>query len=798
MVTTSAVLNLELIASGAATTASPVANIELIAAGAATTTSPVLNIELISGTATTFSPVINIELLKDLFQAGQSEVVMNLVGAQANRLRAELYDWQVRRRGQSRPIDPTIYDSFTIVKAQSYIDEFEGSNIGTGPILNISSFRWNWGLDTIGDWQITVPAMDPHLVPALDGSAQIIKIYLENVGHFFTGWITEHEFNEAGELTISGFDMGVFLSRRNSFYRHEYTGGFGSQAYRWAAAQLILATYELTFGEGSAGLPGVTTKRFQSQSVVEMFQELNLMSGNHWVINPVRGEVFVAGMGSDSGKIVTNLLEDDSKAIEEGVLVIDSLTYSKSDDEIVNSLLAQGSNNAFGVAVELRHTSQQNKSGAYSGIHWSQVSFHLYGRQDEILGDGVESDEKITSELGIGGSVRSHPTPHVLTAFAVPVGALDFAWAATFGFKQIYHFLGGIAINSLVLQIHSGLPSLGAAATVLAPMGNFTSLGDVPEVNDVVLNPNTNLVRPGDRPDIDSLGERLIPAKTDQVNFSEIIWFPNQRDGFTPISGGYAVVFLSADDTPSTFNPTIFGTGAESWVQAVKSNSGGKWWDHSAQAWIDGPTPYFEISGLSAGSTFPYMVLGQFAGGMDDTNPTSGRRIFYIRDNTSIDTYGLREKVVSFQNAVDSRQGVRDIVPSADVLYHSASTYLERHKDRFELISFSTIGALDLPTPGEKIRVAFRGQAEVAGGATEGVNRKFTYVDINALYWVLSIEIEITDEGIRHNFTVATVPENLLDPNAIPFEIKRAVNRHNNYMSEIEYGSGVGIVQQEF
>lgn len=78
----------------------------------------------------------------------------------------------------------------------------------------------------------------------------------------------------------------------------------------------------------------------------------------------------------------------------------------------------------------------------------------------------------------------------------------------------------------------------------------------------------------------------------------------------------------------------------------------------------------------------------------------------------------------------------------------------------------------------------------------EGENGVYKWVDIDDLFWILSITTTLSDGGIRHAFRVATVSENLLDPNAIPYELTRAVGRYGNYFSELEFGTAAAIVRE--
>lgn len=821
-------INIELV-QGAGTSTTLDTNIELVQGSAASDTENI-NIELVNGTPVSVVFTINLEVLEDAAQAGQPETILQVVGP-ANRLRAELFDWQVNLRGVTKFTNADILGSSHVgIQKLNYVDEFLGPKVGIGPILDLIDLQYDWRLDQIGQWEATIAGLSPNLQPALDGTAKIIKFHFEGIGIILIGWIAEHEVDDSGALKLRGYDPAVFLGRRSSFYRHHIRRAFGPSMYKWAAGLLLPATYDLEFGPNSGGdrkgdpSPTVESfpnyfidRRFQSQTIVDMWQEMGYYWGNHWRINPVGFQVYIDPMGTDSGKVVSVVGENDPKALEEGVIAIRSLTYRKSDEELYNSLLPQGSNNAFGVAVELRHTRQQRKFGYYSDIPFIDLSFPQLGRVDELasvednisvfddetgtVSHTLTEDYQLSSELGVGASTGAAPYSKVYLAYADRVtfsAEFDFAWAAAFGFAQIY---GGSETQQPIGDLRFDLcPDVGDEPDTNNPvvslgLGNYGDMSEMPEVNNGFEDRPTNNPTTG-----------AFVSGGDKVNFCEAIWIPDQVQGFRRIPAGsyWAVISrVIGFNRNDPWDPDIQASGISTWVAATRitqapqhAPGNSSLWYTSGGVWEgQGLQPLIEISGryntASDIRDYPYIVMAQFAAGIDDTLATSGRRIMYIRDNASIQEWGLREKVVTFQGAVDSRQGVQDVAPAADVLYGSAVTWMNRHKQRFEFLSFDAIGYFDLPPPGEKVRVVFRGLADVD-------EKRRVWVDINDDYWVIGITTHIAEGGVSHTFDVANIPENLLDPNAIPYEIMRANARHNNYLAELEYGTHVGIVRDDF
>lgn len=740
--------------------------------------------------------VVNIELLANAAEAGAPGVVLSGPDAQIGRLRADLYEWEVLINVPRRPVKLTL-GPHMLASRSALTNEFLGAKVGPGPILDFVDWDYEWLMSGVGQWNATIPALDPALEAALNGTAKVIKFYVEGVGPVLTGWIIEHEIDESGICHLRGCDLSIILTRRSSFYRHNIERAWGPQMYDWAAAHVVPATFQLDFGPNSGGDPGpgddastpdnyFQNKKFQNQTIVEMWQELGQIWGNHWRINPVDPRIYIDQMGDDSGKIMSSIREDDPLAIEQGVFAITNLVTGQSDDEIVNCLLPQGSNNSFGVAVELRHSSLQRKFGYYSNVPWSDVTFPLNGREDEIRGIDVLSGDTtgVNFELGVGlgtGGV-------FYKAYAVPVtflGDFHLAWIAAFGYRQNY---GG---QEWPIDLRLDLcPDVGGEPDTDNPVysavpGNYPSTVNIPAVNDSL----------DDTPN--AVGGFFYPGG-DKIHFSEPIWIPNQVTGYITVPAGSYWVVISLATRPSAsgpWAPTVFGSGATTWVAGGTSRGSGLWYRADTNVWEPQNNfgPMVEISGRYNNAIdqarYPYLIECQYAPAIDDTLPTSGQRVFFIRDNDSIQEWGLRERVVNFQTAVDSRLGLRDIEPAANTLFASSVTFLGRHLGRFQSLSFEATGFFDLPKPGQKVRVVFRGMAE-------GENGTYKWVDIDDLYWVLGITTTLNDGGISHSFKVASVSEDLLDPNAIPYELTRSVGRHSNYFSELEFGTAAAIVRE--
>lgn len=745
-----------------------------------------LNIEGTGTVALSATATINIEATTAAGAGAINEVI-----AQASvpiRVRAEIYAFSVvRRLGR---VGSELIPFFTTTIAQQLTDETIGAQVGSGDLYGLADFEYTLELNKVGTWSFSTFARDPNLAPILYGSGKILKFYLEGVGHIYTGMISEYEINQDETMTISGYGMGILLSRHSALYRLFF--GYGSVAplflYETAAFALRPATYALEFLPYSDAWINleVAGLRFQNQSVEEVFNEFNSILGWNWRVLPNQMTIQIGPMGDDSGIVASPMLEDDPSAREQGVLGIRNLTYSKSNDEVVNLIVGQGSNNAFGFAVELRHTSVQRKHGQVSFYPFKDVSFPAAGEdidEDEGIGEILAEDlgeDSVNADLRMGN--WGNDIIAVAQKIDVP-SEYDLAFAPFFIYRHPSRF-----------NAADRIPRLRICPDVA---------GEPDTANPVASTSHANVFALFQFPGV--------VENDEAVNFCELIFFPDEAQGFWRLPAGtyWFVVYVSgtADWNEPAFLPDplqspfgggiVFGaTDDPTYLDGAPATNGLAVYKNSA--WTvggdyDGWSLLMELSGRYTTAadlvSYPYIVHGQFAAAIDDTKPTTGLRVFYIMDAASMEQYGLREAVVSFPNALDSREGIVDVEPACNTLYAAAVTYLDRHKNGFEKLQFECAGSFRLPMVGQKIRVVYK---EVA----EGENGPFVTLDIDALYWVLSINTRFSEEGITHSFTVANIPEDLLDPGHISNEMVRQLNRTSGFLSEIEYGLHVGIVQE--
>lgn len=771
-------------------------NIEAAPESAIATTA-LINIEAAPEVAFSTTALINLEAVSQA-DAGAINEVINLVettsptgitSRQPIRIRAELFDWSVTlRQGVTSEFVPF----FTGTQAQQLTDEFIGPKVGTGPLYGLGDFEYTLELNKIGRWSVRAPVSDVNLEPIFDGSAKVAKFYLEGVGHIYTGWISDYEITQEEEVVLSGYGMGILLSRHSALYRFFF--GYGqvdyTAAYMMVLSFLMPATYSIDFieGIGTRILP-VEGKRFQDQTIEECMNDLNSYYNTNWRVHPSQMVIEIGGMGDDSGLLAAPIIEDDPLAREQGVLAITNLVYSHSDDELVNMIVGQGSNNSFGMAVELRHTEFQRKYGQISFYPFADVSFPEAGATDEILAEDLD-EESVLADLRL----TSKPDTDIDIVAVAQKITIDHEYDLAFAAFFFYRVSGIGLLPRLDICTESGGEPNTASPVFSTTHANVFQMDEFPKVREddekkhfceLIFFPES------------ALGYWRLPAGTYWFVVSlrtttvagQPAFFPT---GVNAAAGSYMVFGATDDNTYLTTDPEgVTGTPASPHTSGLGVLHDGGAWEIGGDYenwWL-----LMELSGrfntAADIAKFPFIVEGQFAAAIDRTEATTGLRVFYIRDNDSILEHGLREAMVTFPYALDSREGVIDVEPACNNLYLSSITFMDRHKQPFEKLSFDCAGSFRLPKVGQKIRVVYRGIAD-----TENGKRK--WIDIDGLFWVLSINTRFSEEGISHSFVVTNQPEDLLDPERITNELIRQANRTSAYLSEFEYGMHVGIVRE--
>lgn len=812
-VSTTLDLNLELL-DGAAASASISTNLEQHN-GALHTLSAVYNIEVLNGTDVTTTKVVNLQIIDALATAGSPDSVLNLPPfATSSRLRADFFEWKSDNPSNLTPDN-----------------EYIGAKVGSAPLLSMADFQYTARLSAVGDWSITVPVADDKLQCIYDGTAKIIRIYYENVGCIFTGWVSGYNVSANDSLEIFGYDLTILLQRAKSLWRvvaWKLWAGFstnnpGNSPWYYVFMRLIETwcnIIQVQFEQLSA-FPSFNPSEYktvfptyQDQSVLEIARDLGEISGNSFRIEPATGVVTFGLFGDDSGIILSEFRQDDVEVREQGGLHITGISFSRNEEDLVNFLVPQGSNDSFGVAVELRHTSGDDGTvDTRRFVHGPRFvdSIKIPPGHPRIWDDNPLVEKRTGGEylLVVGEHFRYGYTGH----FATPYGTQNFEFKYDISLSRFRESeevtLSFTPVNDFYLTFVSALNLGGIGDPQFYFRGGaYTEWIRFPQTNWDVNRPGWASL-PGYEPE---WPYNVFTGQQGQVNQETQIKYPDFDLQKAPVTEALAFMNLPrepGDTTPPwplceagvTYNikidssRKIFANASgepELLMYAAPDEERGDQVDPNNLLVIGSPAVrvlprwaarlnndvFMEISGYPVGSVYPYAIEGMYAENAGGSDSDSGHRVFFIRDLESIRTYGLRPATVTFQTALDTLEGTNAIRPMSDLLNDMAQVYLARHKDPIEELTVTTIGAFRIPKLGQKLRVVYKGNVEVETG-------KFNWKDINALYYVTEVTWSVTNEGIQHTFKLSNVPENLT-ADLQSQNIIKSTRRSNNYMGEFQ------------
>ncbi|HXG36512.1 MAG TPA: carbohydrate binding domain-containing protein [Dehalococcoidia bacterium] len=116
---------------------------------------------------------------------------------------------------------------------------------------------------------------------------------------------------------------------------------------------------------------------------------------------------------------------------------------------------------------------------------------------------------------------------------------------------------------------------------------------------------------------------------------------------------------------------------------------------------------------------------------------------WYIEDQTSIDTYGLRERYLPIKNINIESGAEADVKQTASALLWKAIRYLNWVKDPQDTYQLGNVYGLDKSVKvGDKLRLRGRGMAEHWSG-------QYVYLDIDAEFWLLERTDEFREDGSK-------------------------------------------------
>lgn len=129
----------------------------------------------------------------------------------------------------------------------------------------------------------------------------------------------------------------------------------------------------------------------------------------------------------------------------------------------------------------------------------------------------------------------------------------------------------------------------------------------------------------------------------------------------------------------------------------------------------------------------------------------SGRKLYYIEDAASVAAYGTVEAFGQFKEIAPLSTASGDVVNAANALYDAGVAGLRLHKDVVESFKISLAKAMTTIRPGDKIRVTYKGYAEMAD------SHQLVWLNVNTLMWVMSVTENVGADGLTTDVEVATL-----------------------------------------
>ena len=130
-----------------------------------------------------------------------------------------------------------------------------------------------------------------------------------------------------------------------------------------------------------------------------------------------------------------------------------------------------------------------------------------------------------------------------------------------------------------------------------------------------------------------------------------------------------------------------------------------------------------------------------------------GSRDHYIlKDDNSIFLYGTIQKVVSIKRIAPVGTSETQIINAANALHDAGQAWLDRHNIPQEVLRASLVNVNTSVKAGDKLRVIYSGVVYKGGSSAP-----FTWRDINADYWVMSVSETYGTDGKKLEVELSTL-----------------------------------------
>lgn len=147
----------------------------------------------------------------------------------------------------------------------------------------------------------------------------------------------------------------------------------------------------------------------------------------------------------------------------------------------------------------------------------------------------------------------------------------------------------------------------------------------------------------------------------------------------------------------------------------------------------------------------------------------NGRTHYIVSDAASIAEFGQIERRINFKRLAPTDSTDAAVLSASNALADATYEWLQRHKDTYEQLRIRIANVTDEIKPGQKIRVVYQGVLNRGG-------IPYKWRDINADYWVLSVEESVSSQGVEVKLDIANIDRYKTDGASIVVGMMDAVN----------------------
>lgn len=165
--------------------------------------------------------------------------------------------------------------------------------------------------------------------------------------------------------------------------------------------------------------------------------------------------------------------------------------------------------------------------------------------------------------------------------------------------------------------------------------------------------------------------------------------------------------------------------------------------------------------------TIQNATLGTYA--IQEYTNADGSISYYIEDTDSINSYGIKERILSLPNIRPLTNSDINVINAANALKLTAETYLQKHLIPRKEYELTVVGLREELLPGQIIDVRYV-------QSRNGVN----YIDIDGQFWVMDVTRNRSSSGNRtFNIRIANVDQRRTTDQDVIVDVVRDLNSIN-------------------